>query len=312
MALLVGCERTKRRPPYDWSSLPRDILEEISKRITCVEDFVAFRGVCRLWRAGAAKENFKHNSPPQVPRLIFLSRRGQNCVDITKSKTYKLGINLLRRDDKPRNKLRTSGGIRGIRLPLAYYNIGDQAWTMVVPMDDSGDIYTCLSVLCFRGKFYCSCYCHRTEKINILETCILSSGAASKPKAISDELDDRVPDAHVLYLVESAGYLLFVTWRYVSLSNYELRIFQVDVENGKCEELSRLGNRALFLSDGYTCSIDALDEYGYGHLANSIFITAACRFRRSAYIRVYNMLDHTPTKLNPVHTNGLWIQPCLD
>ncbi|CAI9096889.1 OLC1v1033135C1 [Oldenlandia corymbosa var. corymbosa] len=55
----------------DWSALPPDLVEEIATRLTDLEDFIAFRGVCAAWRV-ATKD-----SCPRVP-LLMLPEKRQN------------------------------------------------------------------------------------------------------------------------------------------------------------------------------------------------------------------------------------------
>ncbi|GFZ01345.1 hypothetical protein Acr_14g0009800 [Actinidia rufa] len=53
----------------DWAKLLPDILSLIARRIHLFEDFIAFRGVCKPWRAVAVKKNF--NGPQQIPWLML-------------------------------------------------------------------------------------------------------------------------------------------------------------------------------------------------------------------------------------------------
>lgn len=53
----------------NWAELQQDLLILIARRIDFVEDFAAFRKVCRSWRSVAVKENFKGSQ--QIPWLML-------------------------------------------------------------------------------------------------------------------------------------------------------------------------------------------------------------------------------------------------
>ncbi|KAF3329549.1 F-box protein [Carex littledalei] len=53
----------------DWSNLPKDILEAISKKIISVEDYLRFRAVCIPWRSAVSPA--PRHLPPQFPLLML-------------------------------------------------------------------------------------------------------------------------------------------------------------------------------------------------------------------------------------------------
>jgi hypothetical protein len=53
----------------DWTQLPRDILESISKNLTVYTDYLGFRAVCHTWRISVPK--IPHHLPPQLPWLML-------------------------------------------------------------------------------------------------------------------------------------------------------------------------------------------------------------------------------------------------
>ncbi|CAI9093994.1 OLC1v1029622C1 [Oldenlandia corymbosa var. corymbosa] len=57
----------------DWSGLIHEMLVEITKHISVVEDFMAFRGVCASWRS-AAKEHKFANALKGVPLLMLAEK----------------------------------------------------------------------------------------------------------------------------------------------------------------------------------------------------------------------------------------------
>ncbi|XP_027082799.1 F-box protein SKIP23-like [Coffea arabica] len=58
----------------DWSQLLPDLLAVISRHLSLIEDFVAFRGVCTSWRMAAPKQNFV-NLWPTVPLLMLAEKK---------------------------------------------------------------------------------------------------------------------------------------------------------------------------------------------------------------------------------------------
>ncbi|CAI9096143.1 OLC1v1032224C1 [Oldenlandia corymbosa var. corymbosa] len=66
----------------DWSALHLDLLVEIAKGISIVEDFMAFRGVCISWRSAATKDKFVPRWP-RAPLLMLADKpeRNLNCVE---------------------------------------------------------------------------------------------------------------------------------------------------------------------------------------------------------------------------------------
>ncbi|KAJ4800689.1 F-box protein skip23 [Rhynchospora pubera] len=58
--------RSQKRVRVDWSDLPVDLLQEISKKLHDVFDFVYFRAVCKKWRSAASISDL----PPQLPWLV--------------------------------------------------------------------------------------------------------------------------------------------------------------------------------------------------------------------------------------------------
>lgn len=51
--------------------LPEDLITYIAKRIVCMEDLIAFGGVCKSWNSVATKENFIGRLTHQFPLNIF-------------------------------------------------------------------------------------------------------------------------------------------------------------------------------------------------------------------------------------------------
>ncbi|KAJ3706241.1 hypothetical protein LUZ61_009946 [Rhynchospora tenuis] len=59
-------ETIEPRNLVDWSGLPVDLLQEISKKLHDILDFVYFRAVCKKWRAATSISDL----PPQLPWLL--------------------------------------------------------------------------------------------------------------------------------------------------------------------------------------------------------------------------------------------------
>ena len=61
----------------DWTQLPRDILETVSKNLTIYTDYLRFQAVCHTWRISVPK--IPHHLPPQLPWLMLpLSQQSQS------------------------------------------------------------------------------------------------------------------------------------------------------------------------------------------------------------------------------------------
>ncbi|KAH7840777.1 hypothetical protein Vadar_021439 [Vaccinium darrowii] len=65
---MVACSRMKNEQA-NWANLQLDLLTLIAKKVNFLEDFSAFRRVCRSWRSVAVKENFKGSQ--QLPWLML-------------------------------------------------------------------------------------------------------------------------------------------------------------------------------------------------------------------------------------------------
>lgn len=57
------------RIPPDWSLLPEELVEIISKKIACISDYIRFRAVCKPWRS--ASPRLPGHLPPQLPWLML-------------------------------------------------------------------------------------------------------------------------------------------------------------------------------------------------------------------------------------------------
>ncbi|KAJ1703618.1 hypothetical protein LUZ63_003397 [Rhynchospora breviuscula] len=53
----------------DWSNLPKDILETVSKKITSISDYLRFRAVCIPWRSASSPS--PRHLPPHLPWLML-------------------------------------------------------------------------------------------------------------------------------------------------------------------------------------------------------------------------------------------------
>uniref|UniRef100_A0A5B7A288 F-box domain-containing protein n=1 Tax=Davidia involucrata TaxID=16924 RepID=A0A5B7A288_DAVIN len=59
----------------DWSRLPYDLIATIANRLTVIEDFLAFSGVCRSWRSVFWNRNWTPG--PQFPWLMLSENRNE-------------------------------------------------------------------------------------------------------------------------------------------------------------------------------------------------------------------------------------------
>ncbi|XVF68007.1 hypothetical protein PTKIN_Ptkin10aG0168100 [Pterospermum kingtungense] len=61
----------------DWTQLPNELLQLISKRLDTRFDFICFRSVCSAWRASAATSPVRHRLSPRCP--LIPADNGRAC-----------------------------------------------------------------------------------------------------------------------------------------------------------------------------------------------------------------------------------------
>ncbi|KAL5715961.1 hypothetical protein ACHQM5_017711 [Ranunculus cassubicifolius] len=59
----------------DWSETPHELLGLIAERLTSIEDYVRFGGVCRSWRFVTLDQRRRNFSPKTLPWLMFPLRK---------------------------------------------------------------------------------------------------------------------------------------------------------------------------------------------------------------------------------------------
>ncbi|PRQ26074.1 hypothetical protein RchiOBHm_Chr6g0290601 [Rosa chinensis] len=85
----------------DWSNLPQDLVTCLAKRMTSLEDFLVFGGVCRSWRSSTMnKNNFTGGLRHQVPFVLLPKHyvvSVRKFYSLTKGRVYKLKLPRTRR-----------------------------------------------------------------------------------------------------------------------------------------------------------------------------------------------------------------------
>jgi hypothetical protein len=79
----------------DWTQLPRELLQSISKKLTLYSDYVRFRAVCPQWRSSV--QRFPRHLPPQFPWLMLPLSKSQlqshrSFYDVSTNKTHHLEL----------------------------------------------------------------------------------------------------------------------------------------------------------------------------------------------------------------------------
>ncbi|XP_012086946.1 putative F-box protein At5g55150 [Jatropha curcas] len=176
---------------------------------------------------------------------------------------------------------------------LAFYKSGHSNWTYLVV----DGVTRILDVIFFKDQFY---FLDNRGRILVLE--------------VEDDFKTRVilqlPYAvfiHAVYefqkcyhLVEmelsKSKSLMLVLQRKRDFSHTEaFEVFKLNFENGKCEEVERLDNKALFLGQNSSLCVDVKRRsFRTGYMANRIYFIdteAASRYRvgREKNLGIYNM-----------------------
>ncbi|GAU24931.1 hypothetical protein TSUD_311660 [Trifolium subterraneum] len=71
----------------DWSDLPQEIIESISKKLTIYVDYLRFRCVCRSWNSSVPKTPL--HLPPQLPWLMISHN---SFFDLSTNKIHHLNL----------------------------------------------------------------------------------------------------------------------------------------------------------------------------------------------------------------------------
>ncbi|KAJ3706237.1 hypothetical protein LUZ61_009942 [Rhynchospora tenuis] len=326
----------------DWSELPVDLLQEISKKLLDIFDFVYFRAVCKKWRAATSTSDL----PPQLPWLL------QERYDSESLCFYSLLSDKIRTIQCPlaRNKqllgpshgyLYAKGRTFSLLNPLTKDEVTIEFRRFFCPflvsmgpdpigsddymafMDD--DLKTtgfyrpcnrewsfvalplndvgCKS--CLKGMYYMNE--HGTGNTVVFNIACGSSFVIPSPKALDSS--DQV------YFVESSGKILRIVKNVdlsspVSTPNFCFNIYQLDVEGeneiDQCRwvKTNSIGNQILFL-DKFN-GISNIVSPSTGLRANSIYYILN-RFESSVSCGLYkyNISDGQAEKVFCPFNNGM-------
>ncbi|KAK3231735.1 hypothetical protein Dsin_003616 [Dipteronia sinensis] len=214
-----------------WAELDDDVLVEIARRITWSEDFIAFRCVCSSWQSAAVKENFRFQSI-QTPWLMLPPRSCTipddgfcDFIPLSKGQIFRTMLPEIRSDRRH------------------FWSKGDKTWTRIVGISYADVTY-------YKGKYY-------AIDANYIITAI--DVTSDNPSMIQvtqiQQLSTFRWDYERLYILESAGALVVVVRKLENIDS-QFRVFDIDVSNGTWTEVKDLGNKALFLGQYSSLSVE--------------------------------------------------------
>ncbi|CAI9093983.1 OLC1v1029611C1 [Oldenlandia corymbosa var. corymbosa] len=177
--------------------MPLDLVVEIAKRISLVEDFMALRGVCISWRAAATLDKFTFRL--RAP-LLMLAYKHEGDHDHTEHEFYSLAKRkICMRLSMPEIKYKQCTDV-GFGWFLGFWRPGNVAWRRI---DMHNVLYWCVfeHVKYYKGKFYA------LNNWGDLRICDDSSSGSTAPVLF----DINLLPYRKLYLVESSfGELLLI------------------------------------------------------------------------------------------------------
>ncbi|KAK2664019.1 hypothetical protein Ddye_002593 [Dipteronia dyeriana] len=240
-----------------------DVLEEIARRIKLPEDFVAFSGVCSSWRSAASKENFRFRSslvpwlmlPPKQQGTIFaVSLASQNACLVRIIYQMPMAINVT---------LPKVGFWSLIKIGACF-----KTW---ITIDSGGHGY--FDMIYYKGKFYVIDGFGGITAIDIIsDNAVVDKQIANLPhKLLAIDFLEK----------QSAGKLLEVVRNgvqpigSVSYGTYVFQVLEVDLSTNKWSQFKDLGNRALFLGDNSSFSVEVSDISNIK--PNCIYFTDDCQ-----------------------------------
>ncbi|TXG50434.1 hypothetical protein EZV62_022958 [Acer yangbiense] len=256
-----------------------DILEKIAMRIKLSEDFVAFRGVGRLWRSAASKENFRFSSSLVTWLMLPPKEEGSDLRSFfSLSKGMSRQINL---PDANGNKCYASKG---------WLMVINKDWSMFLLHPFSSLRIELPHIKTFRN-WEPNCEYLESMEILFISKCVLSTS----PSLESDytlvviygstaELayfrpgfktwitidscrhcyQDVIYYQEQFYVIDFSGRITAIdiksddTVVAKKVANLEIELIpeELDLSTDKWSLVKNLGNRALFLGDNSSFSLD--------------------------------------------------------
>ncbi|KAJ1701823.1 hypothetical protein LUZ63_001602 [Rhynchospora breviuscula] len=324
----------------DWSDLPVDLLQEISKKLHDIFDFVYFRVVCKKWRAATSTSDL----PPQIPWLLQEQRcdgeslcfyslfsdkirtihcpmaRDKCLYGPSHGYLYAEGLpsSLLNRLTKDEVTMEPGWFFYPFLVCMGPDPIGSDDYVVIIEDDDGSKrtgfyrprscewkfVALPLSYVgnsCLKGMFYKNE--SRTSNTVVFNIACVSSFVIPSPKTLDSS--DRV------YFVESSGKILRIVKSVdlsspVSTRNFCFNIYQLDVEGeiDQCRwvKTNCIGNQILFLDLRNGISITPSPSTGLR--GNCVY------YLERSEVQKYNIEDGQMEKvLCSFKTGSTWLVP---
>ncbi|KAL3499367.1 hypothetical protein ACH5RR_038460 [Cinchona calisaya] len=319
----------------DWSELMQDLLVMIAKRIQLVEDFTAFRGVCTSWRAAASKQNFE-KSWPTLPMLMLAEKKDSDDREFYSLSRGKIWRTLPLPEAKGKKCIETRGWL------LTITSSGDMKLLHLFSR-----VQIELPHLTF-PYYECDEYEDGEERpYSFIRRAVLSANPSETSNFVLMVVHSCAPDLTVAqrifcidvalircresYVVESSGELLIVSRDGAGISSdgetygaTNFRVIQLDIMKSRWNELSSLGERAIFVGFNGAFSVDSTSFPGIIR-PNCIYFTddsdEAFRYTNSQLgggkdMGVYNLEDGKIERFDDVRSFSLicppiWVSPSL-
>ncbi|EEF33970.1 conserved hypothetical protein [Ricinus communis] len=268
----------------EWTNLPKDLLEQISKCFDTSIDILRFRSVCSSWRSSVSPKRRRLSGTFRIlpndgisctsfgfyltRRTIFLigvpnshnqtDPDGCDAGNLYMEKVVMIWLNYENENDFVLLTIHVSG-------KLAMFKSGDRRWTIIQDMPSPYD-----DVIVYKGNFYAVDNTGRTVivRLNTELGLIANPVFGGDKKYLVESLGDLLLVDMYLSIDTAEGGLSFGEEflehlaQYMSERTVRFKVFKLDKEAQTWIEVKSLGDRVLFLGDDSTFSASVSDLSG--------------------------------------------------